>query len=237
MSDTQNTDPSANTQTSTGTTPAAEPVASGALLSADPAATSQQVPEGQTVTDPVAEPADPNATTEEPIESIVGAPEAYEFTPPEGSKFDEEVIGTFSAVAKELDLSQGAAQKILDAIAPKVAERFMANQLEAIKTLHGEWVTQVKNDKELGGDNLEQNLAVAEKALTAFGTPELRKLLGNYDPQSNPKGTGMGNHPELIRAFVAIGKAISEDTPVSGGKQPTKGEISAAKALYPDQTA
>ena len=43
---------------------------------------------------------------EKPAEQPEGAPEAYEFTPPEGHVLDEGVIGKFSEVAKELNLSE-----------------------------------------------------------------------------------------------------------------------------------
>jgi hypothetical protein len=101
-----------------------------------------------------------------------------------------------------------------------------------------EWETASKSDKEFGGDKFDANLAVAKKALDAFGTPELRALLGPYDPKNNPKGTGLGNHPEIIRAFLKAGKAISEDKFVSGTRAPAAlTNASAANALYPNQPA
>jgi hypothetical protein len=207
-----------------------------APASSAPAATSQQAPEGQSAAEPKAgAPSSEGDKTEKATPGTLGAPESYEFKPPEGNKFDEEVLGTFSNVAKDLDLSQGAAQKILDAIAPKIAERFAARQMEAMTNVITGWVDATKADKALGGEKLTENLAVAEKALAAFGTPELRKLLGNYDAKANPNGTGLGNHPEVIRAFFNAGKAISEDKFVPGGRQPSKGETNAAKALYPNQ--
>jgi len=45
--------------------------------------------------------------------------------------------------------------------------------------------------------------------------------------------TGMGNHPELVRTFAQIGKAISEDK-IHMGNQ-SHGERSAADILYPNQ--
>lgn len=245
MSDT-NTQDAGNTQPTGNAQPGAVASESSAAGGSPPAATfldgapnSQQAPEGQTSTEQ--KPAEANTegdNTEKPAgESITGAPEAYEFKAPEGSKFDEETIGTFSKVAKELDLSQGAAQKILDAIAPKVAERFMARQVEALQQASTEWQNATRSDKTLGGEKLEENLSVAKKALDAFGTPELRKLLGPYDAKDNPQGTGLGNHPEIIRAFFNAGKAISEDKFVPGGKAPSQGERNAAKALYPNQPA
>lgn len=239
---TESTQADGNTQTTVAAQPAAVAAASGAgdqtsaPVSSTPAATSQQAPEGQTAAEPKADAASTeDGNTEKASSETLGAPEAYDLKAPEGNRFDDEVLSTFSNVAKDLDLSQGAAQKILDAIAPKVAERFAARQMEAINETVTKWVSDTKADKVLGGEKLTENLAVAEKALAAFGTPELRKLLGNFDAQKNPTGTGLGNHPEVIRAFMNAGKAISEDKFVPGGRQPTKGETNAAKALYPNQ--
>lgn len=240
---TESTQADGNTQTTVAAQPAATSAATdttaapAATPAATPAAaTSQQAPEGQTAAEPKADAASTeDGKTEKADPGTLGAPEAYDLKAPEGNRFDDEVLSTFSNVAKELDLSQGAAQKILDAIAPKVAERFAARQLEAINETVTKWVADTKADKVLGGEKLTENLAVAEKALAAFGTPELRKLLGNYDAKTNPTGTGLGNHPDVIKAFFNAGKAISEDKFVPGGRQPTKGETNAAKALYPNQ--
>jgi len=133
-----------------------------------------------------------------------GAPESYEFKAAEGTTFDDTVIGAFSEVAKDLNLSQEDAQKVLDKVAPVIQAR-QAEQIIAVQTA---WADQAKADKEFGGDKLQENLAVAKQALDTFGTPELRTLLNE---------SGMGNHPEVIRFMVRAGKAISEDRFVSGG--------------------
>lgn len=102
-----------------------------------------------------------------------GAPEKYEFKAPEGRNFDNEVINTFSEVAKELNLSQESAQKVLDRVGPKMVERQMA-ELDAIRK---GWIDSSKVDKEFGGDAIDVNMSTAKKALDAFGTPELKTLL------------------------------------------------------------
>lgn len=132
-----------------------------------------------------------------------GAPEKYEFTAPDGVTYDAAVLGAFSEVAKDLNLSQEAAQKVLDKMAPVMNQR-QADQIEAFRT---EWADAAKADREYGGDKLAENLGHAKKALDTFGTPELRKLLDD---------TGLGNHPEVVRVFVRAGKAISEDGFVAG---------------------
>lgn len=232
MSDT-NTQTAGNTQ-ATGEAQTAvaaattEATTSAATVATESTATSQQEAKGQTATNVETDAASAESDTEATGDKPAGAPDKYEFTAPEGKGFDPEVIEAYSTVAKELGLPQDSAQKILDAIAPKVAERFEARQTEALAKFKTDLVEQVKSDKELGGEKLNENLAVAKKAVDAFGTPELRKLLDD---------SGLGNHPELIRAFYKAGKAISEDKFVQGGRQPAKGETNAAKALYPNQPA
>lgn len=163
---------------------------------------------------------DDGGKTENDADKPPGAPEKYEFKPPEGRTFDDKVIEQFSEVAKELNLPQDAAQKMLDKVAPVIAARQM-EQLEAAKV---QWADSSKADKEFGGEHLQANLAVAKKALYAYGTPELRTLLNE---------SGLGNHPELIRLMVRAGKGLSEEKVVLGGGPEPTGK-STAKVLYPN---
>ncbi len=55
-----------------------------------------------------------------------GAPGQYEFKPVEGVQLSDEVLGRFSEVARELNLSQDAAQKMLDQVAPAIARQQQA---------------------------------------------------------------------------------------------------------------
>lgn len=151
-----------------------------------------------------------------------GAPEQYEFKPVEGVNLSEEVVGKFSECARELNLTQDAAQKMLDQVAPAIARQ----QHAAIQKLNDEWVSAVKADKEIGGEKLGANLAIAKKARDAFGMDGLRKLLNE---------SRIGNHPEVIRFFVRAGQAISEDTFVPGGTRPASGGKDAATVLYGKQ--
>jgi len=154
-----------------------------------------------------------------------GAPEKYEFNAPEGVSLDKGVIGDFEGIARELNLSQESAQKLIDTLGPKLA----ASQSDQIKSTIAEaqatWLDASKTDKEFGGDALNANLGAAKKALDAFGTPELKQLLNE---------SGLGNHPEVIRTFVRIGKQISDDGIVKG-HPPGNGPKPPEKVLYPNQ--
>lgn len=203
-------------------TDATQGAATGQPQGAEGAA-QQQGAEGQTAAEgakPEGEGADGDAgkTDDKP-----GAPDVYEFKAPEGKEYDPEALAKFSDVARKHNLTQEAAQNLLDDLAPVVAER----QAEVIKAAQAEWTANAKADKEFGGEKLDANLSVAKKALEKFGTPELRTLLNE---------SGLGNHPEVIRAFYRAGKAISEDSVVTsslGGGLPSNRD--AANVLYPSQ--
>lgn len=129
-------------------------------------------------------------------------PIAYEFKAPEGMELDSASLGEFKAIAAELKLPAEAAQKMVD-----IAIKREQARAEAFAAQVNEWGEQVKADKEVGGAKLDENLGVARKAIDQFGTPELKSLLDS---------TGMGNHPEVVKLMVRIGRAISEDKIVRG---------------------
>jgi hypothetical protein len=137
---------------------------------------------------------------------------------PDGVELDSAAAEEFTAIAKELKLDQAAAQKLAD-IGAKMATR----QAEAHATLVASWTEQVKTDKEIGGDKLDENLGVARKAIDTFGSPELKALLNS---------TGLGNHPEVVKLAFKVGKAISEDRFVQGS--PKGAETDMAKKLFPN---
>ena len=137
-----------------------------------------------------------------------GAPEKYEFNTkvadaPE--ELDPEVVTAFGEVAKELDLPQEAAQKVLDKVAPVI----QARQAEQVEKAREEWLGESQSDDEFGGENLNANLEVAKSALNAFGTDPFKQLL---------QESGLGNHPEVIRFMYRAGKAISEDSYVGNSQ-------------------
>lgn len=148
-----------------------------------------------------------------------GAPEKYEFKAGEGVELDTEALKDFEPVARELNLTNEQAQKLVDAY-PKILAGVHQRQAEAWQKQTEGWAETVKADKEIGGDKLTANLSAAQRALDQFGTPELKEYLN---------ATGLGNHPDLVKTFVKIGKAMSEDGMVDGSNQ---GQRSAAEVLY-----
>jgi hypothetical protein len=135
----------------------------------------------------------------------IGAPEAYEaFTVPENYDQSSDMVGEFKGLAKELNLTQEQAQKLIELDVKRTQ-----SSTEALQKASNEWAEAAKADAEFGGDKLDESLVSAKKALDAFGSPELKTLLND---------SGLGNHPDVIRFMVRAGKAISEDGFVSGAR-------------------
>ncbi|EIF1630330.1 peptidase [Salmonella enterica] len=163
---------------------------------------------------PAGDPANPEGDKPQP-----GAPEKYEFQAAEGVELDTEALKEFEPVAREMNLTNEQAQKLVD-VYPKILAGVQQRQAEAWQQTTEQWAADVKADKEIGGDKLTSNLSAAQRALDQFGTPELKEYLNT---------TGLGNHPDLVKTFVKIGKAMSEDGMVTGGNN---GQRSAAEVLY-----
>ena len=155
-----------------------------------------------------------------------GAPDEYtDFTMPEGMDIDKDALAEFAPVAKDLNLTQDQAQKLVDIQAKAVQDSVKAQQ-EAWAETKKTWEAEVKSDKEIGGDNFDKKVASAKLALDKIGTPELRDLLN---------ATGIGSNVELIRAFSKVGDMIKDDTMHFGGTSNSAEKKSAAQTLFPDQ--
>jgi hypothetical protein len=143
---------------------------------------------------------------------------------------DEAVLAEFKTLAKQHNLPQEAAQQVID-LQAKVAQKSaqivqeqIAKHWEPVGGTPDKWEAMAKADKEFGGDKFDENLAKAAEARDRFGTPLLKEVLNR---------TGAGNHPEVLRLFLRIGKAISEDGFVPG-RQGQQASGSIAQRMYPD---
>lgn len=151
-----------------------------------------------------------------------GAPEKYDFKPAEGQELDAAALEQFEPIARELNLTNEQAQKMVDLYGTKIMPMVQQQQAEAWQKTTEQWAADVKADKEIGGDKLTGNLSAAQRALEQFGDPELKEYLDS---------TGLGNHPALVKAFIKVGKAMSEDKVVTGGHE--SGGSDLISAFYP----
>lgn len=161
------------------------------------------------------------ADAEEKRKLNFGAPEKYEFKKADGKPApDAELATELSNVAKEFDLSQAAAQRVYD-LGQKLVDKHVGTLQAQIEQTRNDWATQTKADKEVGGDQIDANLAVARKAME-LGTPELKKVLNE---------TGLGNHPEIVRWMYRVGKTLKQDEHISGNRSTENRD---ARSYYPN---
>lgn len=153
--------------------------------------------------------------------------QAIELKLPEGSSLDATYLEQTKAMAKDLGLTQEAAQKLVER-----DNAMMAGFVQQHQTKWNEQVVQwegvVKSDKEIGGNNFQSSVSDARTALDKFGTPEFKQMLNQ---------SGYGNHPELIRLLSRVGKAMREDKMVTTSSQPARDQKSFAEAFYPSMSA
>ena len=218
---------------------AAEDGGSGAAPAADPApATTEPAPASSAApatTEPSAvfgvggeapasqdgKPADDAAKTEAP--ALTAESYADLKTPEDLPITNAAGLDAFKGLFAELGIPPEHAQKLVDLNAAQHRAAQAAAQ-EAQAKVSAEiagWSDKAKADPEIGGDNFNKSTALADAALKAFGTPELGELIAASE---------LGNHPELIRAFYRVGKAMQEDGRIasSGGAKPDR-----LAALYP----
>lgn len=151
--------------------------------------------------------------------------DASAFTVPEGMTLDNALVEQAMPLFKEAGIDQSQSQKFIDLYATKMQE-VEQGKLDTFNQLRQDWVKQAKSDPEYGGDKFDENIGAAKAALDKFGTPELSKLLDDF---------GVGDHPEMIRFMVSVGRLTQEDTPGAGAKKSVQTK-SDTEILYPSST-
>ena len=136
-------------------------------------------------------------------------PEGYAIGKPKGwpaeVPYDDKGEAWFRTTAHKNHLTAKQAQAMYSeymdlyvGVAKQQREAQETAKTAALESLKKEWG---------GEEGWKTNLTLADRALTRFGSPEFRKHLDD---------TGLGNHPEMVKIFVAIGKAMAEDTFIKG---------------------
>ena len=152
------------------------------------------------------------------------SPDTYaDFAMPEGVQLDEAALAEATPLFKELGLTQEQSQKVVDLYAKQV-QAGSQMQTDNFNQLMNDWREQSKTDSEFGGDKYDENVKIAQHAISKYGTPELKQLLNDH---------GVGNHPEMVRFMVKVGRTLSEDVPGNPGGATSKAD-DAVSILYPN---
>ena len=122
--------------------------------------------------------------------------------------YDKESAAEFGTIAKELNLTQEQAQKLVDFYGGRMVN-VQADQQAQVETWYNESVKLYKPEE----------ITLANKTLGRFADKEFIELL---------TATGLSNHPKMIGLFKSIGTQISEGKFVDGDPPP------APKPRYPN---
>ena len=160
------------------------------------------------------------APAADPAKPAAGAPEKYDaFKAPDGAALPESINDAFSEAAREVNLPQGDAQKVLDKLVPAL----QAGGVKATEQARADMLSAAQADPEIGGDKFGENVAIARLAIETYFTPEFKKFLD---------ATGLGNHPEMIRGLRKAGESLKPDGWVYGDTKPNSD--TGARKLYPN---
>jgi hypothetical protein len=167
-----------------------------------------------TTTPPPVETATPAITpqpvaTPPPTEAAPKVPDKYELKLSDKSPLDNDALTRIAGLAKEKGLSQDQAQLLVQAEESSLTN-FQTKQAEAYNQTKAQWAEAVQKDKEIGGENFKQSVALSSRVVDRFATEEFKKTLDV---------TGLGQHPEIVRVFARIGKAMSNDQLIMPGAQ------------------
>lgn len=152
-------------------------------------------------------------------------PVKYEaFKLPEGVTLDDAKLGEFSKIAAEAKLPQDVAQKFVDMYSAEV-KAISEAPMRAWTEMQTKWQDEVRNDPEIGGKNLDKNLAATKTGLKNLLGEQAQKF---FDALSF---TGAGNNPDIIRGLIKAAAPHAPASPVAG--RPAGGTKSAGSTLYP----
>jgi hypothetical protein len=109
------------------------------------------------------------------------APDAYEFVSPDDIgpiEMTDAVKAQFDAFgerAKDADLTQAQYQKLVEGEIRR-GRTAMNEMAEGYQQRIEGWADTTRADKELGGEDLAENLSTAKLGMDTFGTPALKQL-------------------------------------------------------------
>ena len=176
------------------------------------------------------DPADP-APAADPAPETPTVPETYELTAPEGMTIDADLLTEATPIFKELGLSNEAASKVLplaQSLITKTQDATVQQFIDQGNQQRKAWLDEARADPEIGGNKWDTTLHTAGRGLDALGYGEgsaLRTLLNE---------TGLGNHPEMIKAMAKIGGMVGEDGDFVRADAGAKIQVPLEKRLYPN---
>lgn len=162
------------------------------------------------------------------------APAEYtDFTFSEGMKLDEQGLKDFKTFAKEQDLTQAQAQKLLDFGSEKLKA-----QIEAPYRLWADtqkkWQEELKADPEIGGTKLKESIATSARVFQPSESNPFCKTAEEAKALKDAINiTGAGNNPAIVKVFVRMGELLKEPAHLQGQQKKSLTVDEKLARMYP----
>ena len=149
----------------------------------------------------------------------LGAPETaegYELAVPQGyENYNQDMSAWFREKAHEAKVPAHMAQRLHDAFVERAIGQEKDMALDQQRAFE-EWGNELKKEY---GNSFDEKVGLARRAVRAFGSDTLVDLLNE---------SGLGNHPEMVRAFAKVGAELSS------GQQFKDAEVSGSFGMTPE---
>lgn len=166
-----------------------------------------------------------------------GSPETYDYSNvnmPDGMQLDNELLKEFTPLAKELNLSNDSASKLV-ALGVKLAQKNAATFKDATEQAaiaeKNSYLDMLNHDQELNvlnTDDYGKYLDVANQGYNAVATKEFKSFVNSK---------GLTHHPEFIKVFHKIGELCSDASIPDANIPPAASEQDIADLLYRNTTS
>lgn len=141
-------------------------------------------------------------------EGYFGRPEAYDYKDIElgaDMEYDENLLKDFNELAAKYNLSQKGANELMTMavrLTKQARDNFAKVLSETTQSQIEDYKKMLQNDKEIGGQALENTLKVANIAYEEFADDKVKQLLSD---------SGLNYHPEIVKMFLNIGRKMDSD--------------------------
>ncbi|MAN64592.1 MAG: hypothetical protein CMI60_21895 [Parvibaculum sp.] len=142
--------------------------------------------------------------------------EGYELAVPQGyENYNQDMSAWFREKAHEAKVPAHMAQRLHDAFVERAIGQEKDMALDQQRAFE-DWGNELKKEY---GNSFDEKVGLARRAVRAFGSDTLVDLLNE---------SGLGNHPEMVRAFAKVGAELSS------GQQFKDAEVSGSFGMTPE---
>ena len=141
-------------------------------------------------------------------------PEEISLKAIENTKLSDADVKRIEAFAKDRGLSNEAANELMKKES-ELVDRYAQDQQSKFEDVQKDWVENIKGDKEFGGERFAETAELSKRAAERFLSKDFRNIL---------EESGWGNHPELVKGFARIGRAMENDTFIHGESDAKSGK-------------